>query len=108
MKNKYFFPLNYHYSAKLLGIFEYKLLIPLMLYAFILYLILKPLMINIITKIILFILFFLPTTLLLNSKVNSEPFYHFIFIVVKHYLTSKKYLYKRVIWCGINLNCITD
>lgn len=108
MKQKFFFPLNYNYSAKLLGIIEYKLLLPFALFALILYLILKPLTIGFFYKIIIFIVIFLPITLLLNSRVNSEPFYQFILAIIRHKLKSGKYLYKRVIWCGINLNCSTN
>ena len=105
MKQKYFFPLNYHYSGKLLGIIEYHLLLPIAIYGFILFFILRLLQLNIFTKIILFTIFFLPLTLLLNSSINSEPFYTFIFSIIKHTFKGKRYLYKRVIWCGINLNC---
>ena len=105
MKQTYFFPLNYRYDNKFLGFIEYKLLIPLMIYAIILYSLLKPVSLNIFTKIAIFTLCFLPLALLLNSKVNSEPFYHFLFAIIKHYVNAKTYLYKRVIWCGINPNC---
>lgn len=108
MKQKYFFPLNYNYSGKLLGIIEYKLLLPIGLYAFILFLVLKQIPLNIFTKIVLFIIFFLPITLVLNSNVNSEPFYQFMLAIIKHFIHRKIYLYKRVIWCGINPNCITN
>ena len=105
MKQKFFFPLNYDYSNKLLGVIEYKLLTPFSVYGLILFFILKPLEIDFFLKIGIFILFFLPTLLMLNSKVNSEPFYSFLVAIVKHYIKSKIYLYKRVIWCGINPNC---
>ena len=108
MKQKFFFPLNYNYSAKLLGIIEYKLLLPITIYGFLLFFILKSMLFSLFTKIIIFIFLFLPITLLLNSTVNSEPFYTFIFAMLKHYLKSKIYLYKRVIWCGINPNCIAN
>lgn len=108
MKQKYFFPLNYNYSGKLLGIIDYQLIFPISIYAFILFLILKTFSISIFIKIVIFIFFFLPITLLLNSRINSEPFYTFIVAITKHYIKSKIYLYKRVIWCGINPNCITN
>lgn len=108
MKHTYFFPLNYHYSAKLFGIIEYKLLIPLSIYGIILYTILSFFTITIFVKTTIFIIFFLPIALLLNSKINSEPFYLFVLAIIKHYVKGKKYLYKRIIWCGINPNCKTN
>lgn len=108
MKQKYFFPLNYNYSGKLLGIIDYKLLLPIALYGFIIFLFLKLLQLSILLKLIMFIFFFLPITLILCSQVNSEPFYTFILAIIKYLIHRKVYLFKRVIWCGINLNCNTN
>lgn len=108
MKQKYLFPLNYNYSGKLLGIIDYKLIMPISLYGFILFIFLKNLPITFFNKIFFFILLFLPITLILNSRVNSEPFYTFLIAILKHYIRCRKYLYKRVIWCGINPNCISN
>lgn len=95
MKQKYYFPLNYDYSGKLFGIIDNKLLLPLGLYAFILFFILKIFSISIFPKIIIFIFAFLPIALMLNSNVNSEPFYLFVIAVIKHVIRTKIYLYKR-------------
>ena len=95
MKQTYFFPLNYNYSGKLLGIIDGKLLLPLALYGIFLFAILKLTVIEIFIKVIIFIFLFLPIALLLNSQINSEPFYSFIFSVIKHFLLSKKYIFKR-------------
>lgn len=95
MKQKYFFPLNYNYSAKILGIIDSKLLIPLTIYGLLLFAIIKSIVTDIFVKIIIFILLFLPIALSLNSRVNSEPFYTFILSVIKHFLLSKKYIFKR-------------
>lgn len=95
MKQKYFFPLNYNYSAKILGIIDSKLLIPLAIYGILLFAFLKSIVIDIFVKIIIFIFLFLPIALLLNSQVNAEPFYLFVFSVIKHFLLSKKYIFKR-------------
>ena len=95
MKQKYFFPLNYNYSGKIFGIIDGKLLLPLALYGILLFIILRNIIIDIFIKIIIFIFLFLPVSLLLNSRVNSEPFYTFIFSIIKHILLSKKYIFKR-------------
>ena len=102
MNLKFFFPLNYDYSSKLLGIIEYKLLTPLAIYGILLFFILKNIDLDFFIKIGIFFLFFLPVLLMLNSRVNSEPFYSFLFAIIKHFFKRKTYLYKRVIWCGIN------
>lgn len=94
MKQKYVFPLNYDYSGKLLGMIDYALLLPLAIYGGFLFFILKLFSFSLLTKIALFLLFFLPIALMLNSRVNSEPFYQFIFAVIRHYSKAKKYLYQ--------------
>lgn len=97
MKNKFFFPLNYDYSNKLLGIIEYKLLTPLCVYGAIIFFILKMSNISFFTGFGIFIVLFLPALLILNSRVHSEPFYTFLVSIIKHYLNCKIYLFKRVI-----------
>lgn len=105
MNNKYFFPLNYDYSIKFLGIIEYKLLTPLSIYGVLLFIILKSINLDFFTQAGLFIILFFPPLFILNSKVYGEPFYSFIVAIINHFISSKIYLYKRVIWCGINLIC---
>lgn len=104
MKQKFFFPLNYDYSNKFIGIIEYKLLTPLIIYGIILIVIISQFNITFFQSSGIFIVLFFPIFFLLNSKVYSEPFYSFIIAIIKHYINGKIYLYKRVIWCGINPN----
>ena len=91
---KYFFPLNYNYSNKLLGIIEYKLLIPLCIFGIFIIGILSLFKLSFFTKFGIFITFFLPTALILNASFNHEPAYLFLYSVVKHKLTSHKYILK--------------
>ena len=105
MKQKFFFPLNYDYSNKFLGIIEYKLLTPLIIYGIIIFTILKQFSFDFFTFLGIFIVLFFPIVLMLNSRVHNEPFYTFILAIINHILNSKIYLYKRVIWCGINIDC---
>lgn len=102
MKQKFIFPLNYDYSAKFLGIIEYKLLTPLVVYGIIIFLFLRFLELSFFTGLSIFTLLFLPIALLLNSRFYTEPFYKFFICILFHFIKSKIYLYKRVIWCGIN------
>ena len=95
MKQKYFFPLNYHYSHKFLGIIEYRLSIPLAIYAGCIIFVLHQFSLDLFTNIAIFTLTFLPIALLLNSNVNSEPFYLFFIAMIKHLSHSKIYLYQR-------------
>ena len=87
----YIFPLNFDYSPKLLGIFEYKTLVPLAIFAFIFSNILKLIPITLTTKITIFIVIFIPLFLLLNTKVHKEPLIHFIFCIIKHFLFCGTY-----------------
>lgn len=91
---KYFFPLNYDYLSKLFGIIEYKLLIPLVIFAIILALIISLFNFSIITKFGIFITIFLPIFLLFNTSVNHEPFYLFLFCLIEHYKNASTYLIK--------------
>lgn len=91
---KYFFPLNFDYLSKLFGIIEYKLLIPLVIFAILLGLIISLFNFSFFTKFAIFVSLFLPVFLLFNTSVNHEPFYLFIFCLITHYLRSGKYLIK--------------
>lgn len=91
---KYIFPLNFDYLSKLFGIIEYKLLIPLILFAVLLILILSLFNLSFFAKFGIFISIFLPVFLLFNTEVNHEPFYIFIFCLISHYLKAGKYLIK--------------
>ena len=92
---KFIFPFNYKYSEKLLGIIEYKILLPLCLYGGLLLLILHNLNFPFFTSSSLFIIFFFPTFLLSINNINGEPIYSFIFAFVLFHLNSKVYLFKN-------------
>lgn len=100
MNQKFFFPLNYDYSNKLLGIIEYKLLLPLLSLASILIMILYKTNIDFFSKVGIFTLVFLPILLILNSQVYNEPFYHFVIAVIKHYVNRKDLLIQtgNLVW----------
>lgn len=91
---KYFFPLNYDYLTKLFGIIEYKLLIPLIVFALILALILSLFDFSFFIKFGIFITIYLPVFLLFNTNVNHEPFYLFLLCLIEHFHNSNKYLLK--------------
>ena len=91
---KYFFPLNYDYLTKLFGLIEYKLLIPLIIFGAILVLLLSLFNLSFFAKFGIFIAIYLPIFLLFNTSVNNEPFYLFVFSLIKHYHSANKYLLK--------------
>lgn len=92
---KYIFPINYDYLSKVLGIIEYKVLIPLAVLALVLISVLSLFNISFFVKFGIFISIFLPTFLLFNTSVNHEPFYVFIISVIKHQYFSSKYILKK-------------
>lgn len=88
----FLFPFNFDYSPRFLGIFEYKTLLPFCIISFIISLILSELHAPIMTGIYIFILGILPLFLLSNTTIHKEPLIHFLFCIVKHYISSKKYI----------------
>ena len=89
---KYVFPFNYDQSNRIMGILEYKLILPLSLYGGILLILLSLFSLSIFTKIGIFTILFFPLALLLNTSIYGEPFYIFAFFVMKHLLSAHKYL----------------
>lgn len=107
MNLKFLFPLNFDYKLKFLGIIEYKVIPFIIIYGILVYLIVKSLTLSFFVAVATFSIIFLPPVLILTSKVYGEPFYSFIFAIIKHFVRKKIYLYKRVIWCGINISCFS-
>lgn len=91
----YIFPLNYDYSNKFLGIFEYKILTPFCILGFILILLLSKTDFSIMTKINIFILGFIPIFFIFNIKIFNESLISFLFTVIKHLLFSCIYINKN-------------
>lgn len=98
--SKFIFPLNYKYSEKLLGIVEYKILLPLCCYAGLLFLVLHNLDFEFFFSASIFIVLFFPLFLLSINTINGEPIYSFIFAFTRFHLNSKVYLFKND--CKIN------
>lgn len=87
----YIFPLNYDYSPKLFGIFEYKTLVPLAILGFIFFKVLELFQLTLVTRLTIFTTIFIPTFLLFNTKIHKEPLFHFILCIIKHFLFSGTY-----------------
>ena len=89
---KYIFPFNYDETNKILGFFDYQLIVPLTIYGLLLLLLLSLLSISIFIKLGIFIILFFPLAFLLNTSIYGEPFYIFVFFVIKHHFHSHIYL----------------
>lgn len=92
---KYIFPMNFDYSNKFLGLFEYKILLIFFVTGFLLAYFLSQLNISLLTSIYLFILVFIPSFLLANTTIFKEPLILFMFCIIKHYLKANIYIKKK-------------
>ena len=91
---KYIFPINYDYSWKWLGIIEYRLLLPIGILGAIIFGIISLFSLSFLQKLGIFITIFIPLILFINTSFNQEPSYIFLYSVILHKLTSKKYIQK--------------
>lgn len=91
---KYIFPINYDYSWKWLGIIEYRLLLPIGILGAIIFGIISLFSLPFLQKLGIFITIFIPLILFINTSFNHEPSYIFLYSVILHKLTSKKYIQK--------------
>ena len=92
----YHFPFDYRYSYKLFGIIEYKLLIPLFVYSLIVFLILSLFTLSFWIKSGIFCFLCLPPLLLLSTTIHQEPFYLFLWFMLKHHFSKHKYIRKNI------------
>lgn len=91
---KYIFPINYDYSWKWLGLIEYRLLLPISIIGVIIFCIVSLFNLSFFQKSGIFITIFIPIILFLNTSFNHEPAYIFLYCVISHKLTSRKYVRK--------------
>ena len=93
--SKYIFPLNYKYSEKLLGIIEYKVLLPLSIYGGIILIILTSLKVDFFVATSIFTMLFFPPLFLSINTINGETIFSFILAIILFNKNSKVYLYKK-------------
>ena len=92
--SSYLFPLNYKYSAKFLGIIEYKVLLPISIYIGIIIFILYMFKVDFFVSFGIVILFGLPPILLLSMNVNGQSPVSYFKAVIKYYRKPQKlYIY---------------
>ena len=94
MKDKYLFPLNYKYSAKFLGIIEYKVLLPIAIFLGVITLILYSLRIDFFVSIGVIILLGLPPILILSVSIKGQAPLPYFKAIIKFYLKNKVYIFK--------------
>jgi hypothetical protein len=90
----YIIPQNYNFKNKLLGIIDYPTAIFNVVLVVVFYLILKILTIALLSKIVIFIVLYLPFLLLTLFGFYNESFLFVLIYVIKYLLSPKVYLYK--------------
>ena len=91
----FFFPLNYKYSEKFLGIIEYKILLPISIYLAIIIFILHLLNVDLFVGISVVIVLGLPPLLLLSYGVNGQPIIPYLKAVILFKLKKNIYIYSK-------------
>lgn len=91
---KYIFPINYRYANKFLGIIEYRVLLPLSIYGFVIFGILYLIKLDFFLSLGIFIFLFVPPTILLGVGIRNEPFLPFLLSVYQFHKNAKIYLYQ--------------
>ena len=91
----YFFPLNYKYDTKFLGIIEYKILLPISIFTGFIILILYSLKVDFFVSFGIVIVVSLPPILLLSYGINGQPSVPYIMSIIKFKLSQKTYIYRK-------------
>ena len=92
---KFLFPTNYKYSNKLFGIIEYRVLLPLSIYAGIIFFILYLSKIDFFWGAGIFIVLVTPPTILVGVGIQGERFVPFLISVYKFKKNARVYLYTK-------------
>ncbi len=93
--NKFYFPLNYKYSPKFMGIIEYKLLIPISIIVAILIFVFYLFKIDFFIGTGIIVAISLPSIVLLSAGINGQPSLPYIKAVLKFSKKQKLYLYNK-------------
>lgn len=92
---KYIFPLNYNYSGKFLGFFDYKNIVFICIYGAFLLLLLYLIKLSFFISLSIFVVFFLPPAFLFSTNINNESIISFLITMYKFKKFSKVYLFKK-------------
>ena len=92
---KFIFPQNFNFKPKLLGVIDYQTAIINIILWLLLFFILNLLFIDLIIKIIIFIIVCFPFVLLSIVGFNHENIIYVISYLIKYIKCNKIYLYKK-------------
>ena len=92
---KFFFPLNYNYSNKFLGILDYNTLLPLSIYSAIIIFLLNLFSLDFFISFGIFLFIVVPPLLLFSIGINHQPATSYFLAVFRFYKKSNLYLYKN-------------
>ena len=92
---KFIFPSNYSFKAKLLGIIDYNTAIFNLIWDLFIFCLLNLIFNNLSLKIFLFIIFCFPLLLLSIVGFNNENILYVLSYLIKFFLNSRIYLYKK-------------
>ncbi len=93
--NKYFFPLNYKYNTKFLGIIEYNVLLPISIYASIICFLCYIFKIDFFVSVGILVFFTLPPLLLLSTSLNGQPPFLYMKAIISFCVSQKTYVYSK-------------
>ena len=91
---KFIFPQNYRFQTKLLGFIDYQTAILNFVWWFIIFLITKIFMLDLFTKIIVFIITCFPVLLISLFGFQQENILYVLYYIAKYLFKPKVYLYK--------------
>lgn len=92
---KFIFPQNYKFNTKLFGLFDYPTAILNFIWCTIIFIITKLLMLDLLTKIIIFIVMCLPIFLISLFGFHQENIIYVLSYIFIFYKNPKIYLYKK-------------
>lgn len=92
--DKYFFPLNYKFSAKFLGIIEYKTLLPIAIIAGIVIFFLYTFKVDFFIGFGIVLFVTIPGILVLSIGINGQPAIPYFNSLIKFSIRKKIYIYK--------------
>ena len=90
---KFIIPTNFKYANKFLGIIEYRVLLPLTIYAGIIFFILYLLKLDFFFSIGIFIVLVGPPTILLSVGIQGENVFPYLMNIIKFKKSARVYLY---------------
>lgn len=95
-KKEFIFPLNYKNKEKFLGVIDYKILITIAIFAFIMFSILKNTNMSLIVDVTIFIVVVGFFSIFLVVGVNGENMLDFLWYMVRYFIRERVYVYRKL------------